>query len=182
MPISRTVQELLAQKDEIILALENENAALKNEIKALKTKIEFARGVPVEELVKEWTEGTRMNYKDGHDVTTKNGTRLEVKFSNVHTLKSSIKRWNWDSLLGENEKKEFDYLVLAGAKDESYEYPALPYVLFIVPRDAVNDITSRGNCMALNTNLDIVRGNSQKSTTLKRYLVRSQNEFERFKL
>jgi hypothetical protein len=182
MPISRTVQDLLAQKDEIILALEKENATLKNEVKALKTKIEFARGVPVEELVKEWTDGTRMNYKDGHDVTTKNGTRLEVKFSSVNTLKSSVKRWNWNSLLGENEKKEFHYLVLAGVKDESYKYPELPFVFFIVPRDAVNDIKGRGDSITLNTNLDIVRANNLKLIKLKPYLVRSQNEFERFKL
>lgn len=181
MPMSRTVQELLAQKDESILALEKQNAALKNDIKALQTTIEFFRGVPIEELVKEWTEGTRMNYKDGHDVRTKNGTRLEVKFSTIHTPKPSLKRWTWSSLLGENEKKDFQYLVLAGVKDQSYEYPALPYVFFIVPRDAVYAITSRGS-LALNTNLDIVRANNKTSIMLKGYLVHSQNEFERFKL
>jgi hypothetical protein len=173
MPIRRTVQKLLAQKDEVILAL-------KNEIKALKTKIESARGAHIEELVKEWTEGTRMGYKDGHDVTTKNGTCLEVKYSEVRTLENGVKRWNWDSILGQNETKKFHYLVLAGAKDDSYEYPTLPYVFFIVPRDAVNDITR--NCLALNTNLDLDRANNHKLRLLKPYLVRSQSEFERFKL
>jgi len=181
--ISRTVQELqelLVHKDEVILALEKENVALKNENKALKMQIEFARGVPVEELIKEWTEGTRMNYKDSHDVTTKNDTRLEVKYSKVHTLKdTTTKRWVWDSILGQNETKEFDYLVLAGSKNPRYEYPDLPYVFFVVPRIAVNGITSRGNCIALNTNLRTVR--APKAAMLWCYLVRSQNEFEKFK-
>jgi restriction endonuclease S subunit len=181
MPISKTDQELLAQKDETILALENKIKALETKIKTLNTKIEFERGAPIEELVKEWTEGTRMSYKYGHDVTTKNGTRLEVKFSSVNTPKPSIKRWTWSSLLGQNEKKDFHFLVLAGVKDKSYEYPALPFVFFIVPREVVDDITRRGS-FALNTNLDIVRANNQKSVMMKRYLVHSQNAFDQFKI
>src|SRR5882762_8540941 len=103
---SRTVQDLqdlLIHQNEVILALEKENLALKNENKALKTQIEFARGAPVVDLVREWTEGKLSKYKDPHDVTTKNGTRLEVKYSKVHNLPYSTKRWNWDSILGQNE-------------------------------------------------------------------------------
>jgi hypothetical protein len=176
--ISRTVQELLVHKDEVILALEKENVALKNENNALKKRIEFARGGPVEELIKEWTEGKITKYKDRYDVMTKNGTHLEIKYSKVHTLKNSVRRWTWHNILG---MKEFDYLVLAGVKDQAYEYPDLPFVLFVVPRSNMNDIMSGSNGLSLNTNLDIERANNLKAVLLKPYLARSQNEFERFR-
>jgi hypothetical protein len=171
----RTAQQLR----EHILTLEKENVALKEENKALKVQLEFARGVPVEKWIAGITDGELTNYKDLHDVTSKNGTRLEVKYSKVHTLPSKTKRWNWGSILGQNEKKKFDFLVLAGLKDPRYEYPDLTYVVFLIPRSAVNDIMGRGNCVALNTNLDTAK--ASKSVMLKRYLVRSQDEFERFK-
>jgi cell division protein FtsB len=44
-------------KDEVIQALKKENEALKNENKALTTQIEFQRGGPVVELIREWTGG-----------------------------------------------------------------------------------------------------------------------------
>jgi hypothetical protein len=171
--------ESLAHKDEVIQALEKENEALKKEIKALKTQIEFQRGGPVVELIREWTEGTLTVYKDRYDATTKNGTRLEIKHSKVHTLKSGVRRWTWSSILGMNEMKKFDYLVLAGLKDAHYEYPDLPYVLFLVPRGNLDHIAS--GSLVLNTNLDLDRANNHKLRLLKPYLVRSRNEFERFK-
>ena len=177
--ISGTVQELLVHKDKIILALEKENAELnksnaelKSENKTLKTKIEFARGRHIEKLIKEWTEGTLTKGKSRYDVTTKNGTRLETKWSEVHTQETGVRRWNWSSILGWNKTKIFDYLVLAGAKDPSYQYPDLLYVLFLIPQRIVNDIKCRGNSLALNTNLDINRANTQNLTLLKPYLVR----------
>ena len=172
------LDESLMQKDEVIQALEKVNEALRNENKALKRQIEFARGAPVVELIRKWTGGTSTSYKDRYDVTTKNGTRLEIKYSKVHTLKNSVRRWTWNNILG---TKEFDYLVLAGVKDQAYEYPDLPFVLFVVARSVVNDITSGGNCLALNTKLDMDRSNNHKLRRLKPYLVRLRKEFERFK-
>lgn len=66
-------------------------------------------------------------------------------------------------------------------KDPRYEaqYPDLPYVFFLVPRNAVNDIKTYGNRVALNTNLNTAR--AAKAEMLKRYLVRSQQEFQQFK-
>jgi hypothetical protein len=121
----------------------------------------------------------RAGYKDGHDVTTRSGHRLEVKLSHLNSpTSSSTLRWNWERPLGRNETKEYDFLVLVGEKDPRYEaqYPTgLPYVCFMVPKREVNTIKSIGNCIALNTNLATVR--AYKSKVLRRYLVRSREHF-----
>lgn len=184
MAISRMVQQLRGH----ILTLEKENVALKEENAALKRRLEFARGVQLEELIAELTGGVRTKYKDSHDVTTKNGKRLEVKYSKVHTTRPSMtKRWTWSGILGLNETKVFDFLVLAGLKDPCNEkhYPALPfcgtilpYVFFLVPRNAVNDVKGYPKGVVLNTNLN--KPGVPKAEMLKGYLVRSLQEFEQF--
>ncbi len=124
-------------KDDEILRLRDRVLELEKENEDLKKTLNFARGVPAEIFVAELTGGVRGGYKDGHDVTTNSGHRLEVKLSHLNRPNSSkILRWNWDRLLGLNETKEYDFLVLMGEKDPRYEaqYPGLPYVCFSVPR------------------------------------------------
>ncbi|MGA2594709.1 MAG: hypothetical protein ABSH32_32830 [Bryobacteraceae bacterium] len=167
-----------------ILELEGENDELKRENEALKKTINFARGAPAEELIAKLTDGERTGYKDRHDVTTKSGHRLEVKLSHLNNPSSSrTRRWNWEGLLGRNETKEYDFLVLVGQKDRRYgaQYPDfdLDYVIFLVPRGDVDSIKSRGNRVALNTNLATAR--AQKSIVLKSYLVSSPECFMEFR-
>jgi len=165
-----------------IVELERENDELKQENDALRSRINFARGVPAEELIAKLTDGKRTGYKDRHDVTTRSGHRLEVKLSHLNNPSSSrTGRWNWDRLLGLNETKKYDFLVLMGVKDPRYhaQYPDLDYVIFLVPRGDVDSIKSRGNCVAPNTNLGTAR--AQKAIVLKRYLVRSPERFTEFR-
>jgi hypothetical protein len=168
---------------ERILELEQKNYELTQENEALRKRINFARGVPAEELIAKLTDGVRTTgYKDLYDVTTKSGHRLEVKLSHLNRPNpSSTQRWNWDRILGLNEAKQYDFLVLAGEKDPRYDaqYPDLDYVIFLVPRGQVDSIKSKGNCVALNTNLDKVR--AKKSNELKRYLVHSPEQFTDFR-
>jgi hypothetical protein len=75
-------------------------------------------------------------YKDLYDVTTENGKHIEVKLSKVGTQNATrTKRWVWNNIVG---PKAYDYLVLAGEKDERWlrQYPDLEYVFFLVPRTA----------------------------------------------
>jgi hypothetical protein len=166
-------------KDEVILALEKENKELKEENEALKKWVEFARGAPVVALVAEWTKGVLTKYKDSYDIETKSGMRLEVKWSKCNPTRSSTKRWVWNGILGLNRMKDFQFLVLAGEKDPRYKarYPNLPYVFFLVPRSAVNNVKG-GNSVGFSTNPDTVWGAAPKR--LKPYLVHSQDEFGRF--
>ncbi len=158
-----------------VLELEEENAALKKENEALEKRIRFARGVPAEEFVAKLTDGVRSRYKDGHDVTTGRGRRLEIKMSHLNSPGSSkTRRWNWDRLRGDNETKDYDFLVLVGDKDPRYasQYPSgLEYVCFLIPRGEVDTVCSRGDCIALNTNLNTVR--AHKGILLKKYLLHS---------
>ncbi|HXZ12222.1 MAG TPA: hypothetical protein VEG64_07500 [Candidatus Sulfotelmatobacter sp.] len=165
--------------DEEILNLKRRILELEAENEELKKKLDRARGVPAEVLVAKMTGGTRTGgYKDSHDVTTRKRNRIEVKLSKVHEYTDTkTKRWTWDRILG---PKEYDYLVLAGEKDgrwsETYP-PDLEYVFFLVPRSAVQDINSRGDCVALNTNLKTARAPKAR-LLIDRYLVRSEEQFK----
>jgi hypothetical protein len=86
-----------------------------------------------------------------------------------------------DRLLGLNETKEYDFLVLVGEKDRTYDaqYPAdLDYVIFLVPRGDVDSIKSK-SCVGLNTNLDTAT--APKAKVLKQYLVHSPERFTDFR-
>jgi hypothetical protein len=169
----------MQRDEEEILKLKGRVRELEEENDELKKTRDRARGVPAEVLVAQMTGGKRTEgYKDLHDVTTKKGNRIEVKLSKVHDYKSSkTKRWVWDNVAG---PKEYDFLVLAGEKDprccERYP-PNLEYVFFLVPRSAVNDINSRGDCVALNTKFATARAGKAR-ILIERYLVRSQEEFK----
>ncbi len=165
--------------DEEILNLKGRIHELEAEIEGLRKKLDRARGVPAEVLVAQMTGGKRTEgYKDSHDVITKKGTHIEVKLSKVHEYTSTkTKRWTWDRVLG---LKDYDYLVLAGEKDDlcCEEYPPdLIYVFFLVPRSKVNDIKTAGDPVSLNTNFKTVRAHRSR-VLIEHYLVRSQQQFK----
>jgi hypothetical protein len=169
----------MPRDEEEILKLKGRIRELEEENEELKKKRDRARGGPAEDLVAKMTGGKRTGgYKDLHDVTTGKGNRIEVKLSKVHDYKSTkTKRWVWDNIVG---PKKYDFLVLAGEKDPRCceRYPSnLEYVFFLVPRSAVNDINSRGDCVALNTNFATARADKAR-ILIERYLVRSQEEFK----
>ena len=168
-------------KDYRWLELLKENEALRRENEALKKKLDFARGGPCVIYVAGLPGGEPSRYKDGYDLTTKHGRRLEVKWSKVQLSKESNYRgWVWDNVLGRNETKTYEILVLGGQREERHEaqYPVgLPYVCFLVPRQYVDSIRTC-NAVRLNTNLATAR--APKSEILKRYLVRSEAEFRDF--
>lgn len=166
---------MLAEK---ISRLEARIRELEKENEELKQRLDRARGTPAEVLVAQMTGGERTGrYKEKYDVITESGKHIEVKLSKVHHQRTTkTKRWTWDRILG---PKEYDYLVLAGEKDPSCDKqypPDLEYVFFLVPRSKVNDINSRGDCVALNTNL--TNALAPKPKALISYLVHSEEEFK----
>ena len=174
-----TKNDNIRRVDKRIVALEKENVALKKENEALNEQLAFARGLPAVNYVADLTEGTLTKYKDRYDVRTKNGNCLEVKWSHLNAPNpSKTRRWNWESILGMNQTKLYDFLVLTGKKDSRYEaqYPIeLPWVFFLVPFGDVFKIMSKGYRVALNTNLATSR---TYNSTLRTFLVRSTQQFK----
>lgn len=158
--------------------LEREKAQLRREVEFFRRTPTLAQGLKGETLIANLTGGVRTGYKDPHDVTVKNGDRLEVKYSHVNVPNSSkTKRWNWHSVLGSAHDKEYEYLVLVGEKDPRYrdQYPdGLAFVFFLVPRSDVDHIKT-GNDIALNTNLETAR--ALKSLALRRHMVMAEDTF-----
>jgi antitoxin HigA-1 len=162
--------------NERILNLESKNVILENENRNLRRRDSHAQGLRGAVFVAELTGGVLTRYKDGWDVRMANGTLIEVKFSRIHPQR----RWTWDSLLGRNYTKIFDFLVLVGDKDERYDnrYPKdLGYVCFLTPRSEVNNIkNSWSNCQSLITNPEKARAPHLRK--LWEYLVRSPEKFK----
>jgi hypothetical protein len=172
------LKERIRELEEEIAKLKGCNRELEGENEELKKSRDRARGVPAEDLVAQMTGGERTKrYKDLYDVKTKKGTRIEVKLSKVHHMSTKTKRWTWNAVLG---PKQYDFLVLAGDRDTRYRErypPDLDYVFFLIPRSAVEEINSRGDCIALNTNFATARA-PKSNILIERYLVHSQAEFK----
>jgi hypothetical protein len=173
-------REIVKLRERIRL-LELENARLKEERDFFRRTPTLAQGLKGETLIAKLTHGVQTGYKDPHDVTVPSGARLEVKYSHLNepnkSKKSKTRRWNWHSVLGSANNKEYEYLVLVGEKDARYDdqYPAdLPDVFFLVPRSEVDHIRT-GNDIAINTNLATAR--APRSLALKQYLVMAGDRF-----
>jgi hypothetical protein len=168
----------IVQLRERIRLLELENARLKEKRDFFRRTPTLAQGLKGETLIAKLTHGVQTGYKDPHDVTVPTGARLEVKYSHLNEPnKFKTKRWNWHSVLGSANNKQYEYLVLVGEKDARYDdqYPAdLSDVFFLVPRSEADHIKT-GTDIAINTNLATTR--APRSLALKRYLVMERDSF-----
>jgi regulator of replication initiation timing len=163
--------------------LKRENQKLRKANRELKRTLSFQRGDPVVKYIARLTKGQVTPYKEGYDIVTKCGKQLEVKVS--YTLneqtRTRTKRWVWDRILGLNETKRFDFLLLAGRKDERYKAqypPGLKWVFFLVPWEQVRAVTTQ-NCIGLNTNREGVRPHNSRARDLWNLLVDSEGEIVR---
>lgn len=96
--------------------------------------------------VARWTGGRVMkSYDAGYDVVARSGARIEVKFSKLNQpnkVRDSF-RWNWTNILGNASalRKDYDYLVLVGQKDDRFagDYPIIDgaFVVFAIHRDEI---------------------------------------------
>jgi hypothetical protein len=156
-------QSDITQLQQRIAELESENARLKKEVDFLKLHPTIAQGIKGETLVAQLTDGTITSYAESYDVRTRDGLRLEVKFSKLNQpMKvAPTLRWNWSKPLGWLDKgKDYHYLLLIGEKDPRYldQYPdGSPYVYFLVPIQSVSVVMNKGRtiggAIAITTNL-----------------------------
>jgi len=160
-----------------ILRLKKENDELKEELQFLKTFPTLAQGMRGQALVARIEGSVTTGYGCSYDLVINGGARLEVKNSHVNTPnRSSTRRWSWSNLLGSPKKrKDYDFLVLIGKRDERFSYyqDNSPYVFFLLPHREVPNIVTAPNAPSgmctLSTNLDGTR--APKSQLLKNRLV-----------
>ncbi|WP_157265356.1 hypothetical protein [Azohydromonas aeria] len=107
--------------------MNEEIAALRSRVHELETEVEFlrlhptlAQGLKGERLVCRITSGLASKLNAAHDLITKNGLKIEVKFSKLHSPSKTLpetKRWTWTKPMGWLDKgKDYDFLILVGER------------------------------------------------------------------
>jgi hypothetical protein len=127
----RLVRENVRQRSEIAILQESRRTP------------SFMRG---ESLVASWVNGKHTEDDGPYDVVAEDGSRLEVKCSQLSMpyQGATTKRWSWQKILGEQGGKRFDRLILIGKKDrryaEKYGDKDCPWIIFDVPYRRVNSL------------------------------------------
>ena len=130
-----------------IAALQNRIAALERENASLRAKVTFfdrspwmREGIRGEQVIAQIIGGTTTVVNERFDVLTASGqVRLEVKYSNLNTavVNEATKRWQWVRILGFDQRKSFDSLILIGEVDTRFQHlyrdPVSPYIIFEIP-------------------------------------------------
>lgn len=168
--------------------LKKENDILRDRIKKLEKEIEFltfhptfAKGLKGERLICILTEGTLTKLQESYDITLKNRIKLEIKFSKLvkqgRTESCKTLRWHWGKPLGQDMRKNYDFLILVGEKDYRYDQylDDTPYVFFLLPINKVKNISvsdrTYGSQLNLTTNFATVR--SPQCKEIIRHMVSS---------
>ena len=170
-----TQNDILTLK-QLIAELESENARLRKELDFLKLHPTIAQGIKGETLVAKLTGGAITSYAESYDVRTRDGLRVEVKFSKLNQpMKvAPTRRWNWSKPLGWLDKgKDYHYLLLIGEKDPRYfdQYPdETPYVYFLLPIQSVPAVMDKGRTVGgviqITTNLAKLQNKANRPTLL----------------
>lgn len=169
-----------------ILCLEQELDHFKSRCRLLEREVEFLRlhptisqGLKGERLVCQLTGGLLTKYAEKYDVFLPNLATVEVKHSKLNTPVhgSSTRRWNWSKPLGHLDKgKDYDFLILLGEKDERYPSQYVdnsPFVCFLVPREIVPSLMSKGSLVGgmIQLSSNLTTGWSEKSAIIRRYMI-----------
>lgn len=138
--------------------LRAENGVLRECVDQLERQIAFlgqnrtlAKGLSGERLISSLIGGKLTVHTDSADIDLPDGKRVEVKYSGFAPSSKGYaggRRWQWQKILGELNRKSYDYLLLVGDADSafasSYKEPSSPYVLFCVARHDVEALTIAG--------------------------------------
>jgi len=101
--------------------------------------------------------GTRTRGSAPYDLEAPDGTTIEVKFSNLNKAmpNSGMRRWVWARVLGRNNAKIFDRLILLGPHDprfrEQMRDPVSKWVIFDVPYDEVLSLAEKDGMIWVGT-------------------------------
>lgn len=134
-------------------ALSEENDRLRRRIAQLEEQLRFltthktvAAGISGERIISDLINGTLTSYAASFDVLTPTGLTIEVKKAGLS--KATPNRWQWGKVLGERGAKKYDYLLLVGEADSRFAHlyrdAGSPFVLFCVPFEAVEKISTTG--------------------------------------
>jgi hypothetical protein len=152
---------------------------LEKENRFLKMHPVFVQGLKGETLVVKRTGGELTSFAAQHDITMLDNTTVEVKFSKLNSpvRGGATRRWNWSKPLGYKDKgKSYDYLLLIGDKDWRFPSQYLddsPFVYFLIHRNDVPSILTRGAVMGSNSQLttNLAKATSPASTAIKNHMV-----------
>jgi hypothetical protein len=144
-----------------IASLENDNANLRVEIQLLRKKLGPAAwridANKAEEFIQEIVGGTRTRGSAPYDLRASCGKKLEIKFSNLNRpmANSEMRRWVWAHVLGRNNDKTFDRLILVAPQDPNFreqtQDPESPCVIFDVPFEEVHSISEADGTIWIGT-------------------------------
>jgi hypothetical protein len=153
------------------LALHERVRELENQLNFLTRHQTLARGLAGERLIAEAVSGLLTSHTASVDVELPDGQTIEVKqakISSGNRRNNSGRRWQWQKVFGQTNQKQFDWLLLVGDADplfaSHYRDPTAPFVLFCVPFDRVQPLTTAGTNGArginISTNPNHARGTS----------------------
>lgn len=138
-----------------------------------------------EKLVLNAIKGSKLTlWGDQHDVVTQKGLRLEVKFARLsQPVKTVITlRWAWGHVLGSNNSKKYERLILIGVADTRYQDayidPTSPYVLFDLPFSVVKSLMDSHGLIFANSNPH--RGGRISKALFEKYSVQSSDLQRRY--
>jgi hypothetical protein len=130
-----------------LAALRAENARLRRRLGFFERHPELQSGDVGEARIAQLVGGRSRGHPSSFDITARNGARIEVKTSTltIVTPNTVTKRWAWMRILGQDGRKQYEYLVLLGLRDDrftnQYADPKSPYVMFVVPWSDVPKVT-----------------------------------------
>ena len=126
--------------------LKHENTVLRSRLAFFQQHPTLAMGLRGESIVAKLVRGTMVAGNAPHDVVTKRGHRIEVKYSglNAPVRGRDTRRWVWTKVFGESGRKKYDRLLLVGLPDQrfssSYKDRRAAFVLFDVPIVRVREL------------------------------------------
>jgi len=134
-----------------IEVLEKEIGLLKRKLKHFTTTSKSAKGRRAELWILSQIRGGALTENGAaSDICLRNGKKIEVKYSSLTTpvKHSKTRRWNWDRVLGNSRKKDWNYLILVGEKDDihyRYEEDNSPFVYFLFNKRTIKSVITPGN-------------------------------------
>jgi len=144
-----------------IREVEIELEACREENKLLRAKLGTAAwridASIAEAFVHELIGGERTRGSAAYDLEAPNGMRIEIKFSNLNKAmpNSVMRRWVWGHVLGRNNAKVFDRLILLGPHDPQFRQqmkdPNSKWVIFDVPFNEVASLAEKDGMIWIGT-------------------------------
>lgn len=135
------------KKDKKITKLTQKIKELKSKFYELSSHPKMIAGLKGESLIVRIAKGVKSKQNASYDVVLQDGSKVEVKFANLHTPNpvSPTSRWLWHRVYGNKKMKDYRYLVLIGEKDTRYqsiEEDNSHFVFFLLSSTQIDEVTT----------------------------------------